>query len=111
MNKNAEKAVNQVLKLREQITTSKYSEMFNFSIYNGWIKKQLLIPLKEIKHLLTLNTLSLQNSKEQINSQLQIETTPTKAALLTASKVRVNMRIQEIKKHIESMDMYIDKLS
>jgi LysM repeat protein len=60
--------------LKKDIESSKYKEMFNFNIYNSWIKKQIIIPLKQIKDLLNSNLIKLQETLKQITNQIK-ETT------------------------------------
>ena len=45
INNQASKAVGQSIDLKKLIEKSKYTQMFNFSIYNSWIKKQILSQL------------------------------------------------------------------
>jgi hypothetical protein len=49
---------------------SKYNEIFNFGIYNNWIKKQILEPLNEIEYLLNKNMELLVNTKISIEKQI-----------------------------------------
>jgi hypothetical protein len=45
--------------------------MFNFSIYNSWIKKQIITPLEQIKDLLNSNLLKLKETLKQITNQIK----------------------------------------
>ncbi len=110
INKSASNAINTNIKLKDEIKTSKYKEMFNFWIYNSWIKKQIYIPLVEIKELLAKNKEALVKQKIEIIEQLSITDDPSKSWPLTASKTRLGIRIEEIEKHISKMDLYINKL-
>jgi hypothetical protein len=44
--------------------------MFNFSIYNSWIKKQIYIPLKQILYLLQKNLDKLNENKTNIETEI-----------------------------------------
>ena len=110
INNQANKAVNQSIDLKKWIEKSKYSEMFNFWIYNSWIKKQILIPLEEIHKLLVQNINLLERQVSEIDIQLDIELDSSKKWALSMSKTRSIMRSEEIKKHIENMEVYIEKL-
>jgi hypothetical protein len=48
--------------------------MFNFNIYNSWIKKQIITPLEQIQDLLNSNLIKLKESLEKIRKQIK-ETT------------------------------------
>jgi len=110
INKNASDAVNTSIKLRKKIESSKYHEMFNFSIYNSWIKKQIYIPLQQISDLLNVNLEKLKKNKETIEKQILETTDQSLQWPLFASKTRTIMRIEDVEKHINSINVYIEKL-
>ena len=110
INNQASKAVDQSIDLKKLIEKSKYSEMFNFSIYNSWIKKQILIPLEQIHDLLVQNVSLLETQVWDIDAQLSAELDSSKSGALSMSKTRSIMRSDEIKKHIENMEVFIEKL-
>jgi hypothetical protein len=84
--------------------------MFNFSIYNSWIKKQILTPLEQILELLNKNLEILKQSKISIEKQISETTDPSFKLPLVASKTRMEIKIEEIQKHIERINIYIEKL-
>jgi len=45
--------------------------MFNFSIYNSWIKKQIHIPLKQVLDLLQKNLDKLKENEYSIEFKIQ----------------------------------------
>ncbi|MDP2090749.1 MAG: hypothetical protein Q8K30_04070 [Candidatus Gracilibacteria bacterium] len=110
INQNADKSINTNIKLKEEINNSEYKEMFNFSIYNSWIKRQILTPLEQISELLSKNLNILSNRKQSIEKQILETTDPSLKGPLVASKTRVEMKIVEIQKHLEKINIYIDKL-
>ncbi len=110
INQNADSSINTNIKLKEEINTSEYKEMFNFSIYNSWIKRQIITPLAQISELLSKNLNILSNSKQNIEKQILETTDPSLKWPLVASKTRVEMKIVEIQKHLEKINIYIDKL-
>lgn len=110
INQNADKSINTNIKLKEEINNSEYKEMFNFSIYNSWIKRQILTPLEQISELLSKNLNILSNRKQSIEKQILETTDPSLKWPLVASKTRVEMKIVEIQKHLEKINIYIDKL-
>ncbi len=110
INNQANKAVNQTIDLKILIEKSKYSQMFDFNIYNAWIKKQILVPLEEIKLLLQQNIDFFDKQISEIESQLTQDLDSSKSAALSISKTRAFMRSDEIKLQIENIEKYIQKL-
>lgn len=110
INENAWSAVDTSINLKKIIESSKYNEMFNFSIYNSWIKKQILIPLLQIVELLEKNLNILKEQNEAIWKQIENTPDPSLSWPLLASKTRIEMRIVEIEKHIGGISGYIGKL-
>ncbi len=110
INKNASNAVDSSLNLKDVINKSKYKKMFNFSIYNSWIKKQIYIPLSEILKLLEKNLNSLKLNLENIEKEILKTTDESFKWPLVASKTRTQIQIQNLEKHILWIKHYIDKL-
>lgn len=110
INNQANKAVNQIIDLKILIEKSKYSQMFDFNIYNSWIKKQILVPLEEIKLLLQKNIDFFEKQISEIESQMTQNLDSSKSAALSISKTRALMRSDEIKLQIENIAKYIQKL-
>ena len=110
INNNASSAVNISIKLKKKIKESKYKEMFNFSIYNSWIKKQILVPLEQINDLLQKNLEKLKENKRNIEKQILETKDQSLQAPLVASKTRTIMRIEDVEKHINVIKVYINKL-
>lgn len=110
INKNAINSTNSNIKLKECIKDSKYKEMFEFNIYNSWIKKQLITPLTEIKDLLQKNLDKLILNKENIEKQIINTMDESLKWPLKLTKQRSIMRIEELKNNIASIQEYINKL-
>ena len=110
INLYASRSVDRSLELKKEIKTSKYKEMFNFSIYNSWIKKQIYIPLEQIVKLLEKNLGILKTKKESIKKQILQTKDPSLQCPLIANKKRIEMRIVEIEKHIKKINIYMNKL-
>jgi len=75
--------------------------MFNFSIYNSWIKKQILVPLEQIIDLLQKNLEKLKLNKINIEKQISETTDQSLQAPLVASKTRTIIKIDDVEKHIK----------
>ena len=110
INLNAEKAIETNTKLKKEIKDSKYSEMFNFSIYNSWMKKQIHTPLKQISDLLELNLNKLKTHKQNIERQISETTDMSLQGPLVASKTRTEMSVKDVGKYIKGINIYINKL-
>ena len=110
INKYADNSVNTNLKLKDAINSSTYKEMFNFFIYNSWIKKQIIIPLEQIFELLNKNLEILKQNKISIEKQINETLDPSFKWPLIASKTRMEMKIVDIDKHVERISVYIEKL-
>ncbi|MFC1797801.1 hypothetical protein ACFLY2_01120 [Patescibacteria group bacterium] len=67
--------------------------MFNFSIYNSWIKKQISIPLEQISDLLQKNLDKLKENKQHIEKQITETSDQSLQGPLVANKTRMQMRI------------------
>lgn len=110
INKYADNSIKTNLKLKQEIIDSQYKDMFNFSIYNWWIKKQILTPLVQIFELLEKNLNILNENKISITRQIKDTTDPSLSGPLVASKTRIEMKIEELEKHKSMIKIYIDKL-
>ena len=110
INNNASNSVNTSIKLKTTIEKSKYNKMFNFTIYNTWIKKQILTPIEQIKKLLNTNLDKLIETFDLIEIQIKDTTDESLKWPLTANKLRLKKKIFDIKNHIKAMDIYINKL-
>jgi len=110
INNHASNSVDTSITLKKDIKESKYKEMFNFSIYNSWIKKQIFIPLQQITELLEKNLNILKNTKEKIERQINSTTDQSLQWPLVANKKRIEMRISDIEKHMKKIWVYMWKL-
>jgi len=110
INDTAQNTVVQVLELKNAITSSRYSDMFRFEVYNTWIKKQISTPLKEILSLLESSRDTLILTQENINTQIK---NTKKAELqwpLKLQLTRIEMQIQETENFIPKLQNSIDSL-
>lgn len=110
INNHASDAVNTSIILKKDIKKSKYKKMFNFNIYNTWIKKQIYTPLEQILELLQKNLYILKDEKLSIKNIIIKTTDPSLQWALVVSKKRIELRITEIKKHMLKISLYMKKL-
>ncbi len=110
INNIADDSINISVELKKDIKASKYNSMFNYEIFNNWLKKEIKYPLEQLKKLLEKNLERIQDEKQSTNEQIAKTKDQKNIWALVSSQKRVEMRIEEIKKHIESIDFYIKKL-
>lgn len=111
INSSANNAINDSIMLKEKLFKSKHREIFNYWIYNNWIKKQVLEPLKEIYNLVKTNLDILVQTTDTVGKQILQTSDDSYKWVLNAQKVRLEMRIEELKKHLELINVYITKIS
>lgn len=110
VNKNANNSVNKNLELIKELKASDFDKIFDYNLYNYWLKKQIATPIIWIIELLEKNIKVLDNqifenekiiqNTENINNQNQI----------IFSIERLKSRKNEIEKHIFTMKSYLEKL-
>lgn len=110
VNKNANNSVNKNLELIKELKASDFDKIFDYNLYNSWLKKQISTPIIWIIELLEKNIKVLDNqifenekivqNTENINNQNQI----------IFSIERLKSRKNEIEKHIFTMKSYLEKL-
>lgn len=110
INDSAQDAVLQVLELKNTITSSRYSDMFRFEVYNNWIKKQISTPLKEILSLLESSRDTLLLTQENIIAQIQNTKKIELQWPLKLQLTRIEMQIQETENFIPKLQNSIDSL-
>lgn len=110
INKATNNAIETNVKLKSKLKQSRYSEMFNFKIYNSWIRKQILDPLTEIYEILDANYKLLFDTIGWIDKQITETKNVSLQAPLIAQKKRLEMKREEIEKHINMIAKYLYKL-
>ena len=98
------------VKLKATIERSRYKDMFCFEVYNGWIKKQIASPLREIDKLLQKNLDWLQNSKADVQRQIDATKKTDLLAALTLSSKRIQKAIWEIQQARKLFEKMLQKL-
>jgi|GEM_PF-2782649 len=98
-------------KLKKQIHDIKELEMFNFDLYNSWLKKQILSPLKQIEYILTRNLKLLEDNLKNINKQIEISNNQNHITILNKTKYRNNLVINELIKNKNNIEKYISMLN
>lgn len=106
----ANNAINLNKDLKNKLTNSKYSSIFNFYIYNNWIKKQIKDPLVSIYELLEKNNTMLKNSIESINKEILNSNNEKLNSSLLLQEKRLQMQLEKIIQHKNIIWCYIEKI-
>lgn len=109
INKNTEKSINENLKFFDILKNSEFDEIFDYNIYNSWLKKQIKEPIKWIISLLEKNVEIIKN---EIKSNFWNETVSDEKLknYLEIAKNRLFMKKESLEKNIISMKWYLTKL-
>ena len=107
----ASQATNDSVELRKILEASKYKDIFNFTKYGNWTKKQILEPIEEIYLLLSKNHDTIKISRESLNSQIEKIQDPSLKKPLILQKERLEIQIQSIERILKMLDGYKEKLS
>ncbi len=110
INTSAQQAVLEVLSLRNTISNSRYKDMFSFSVYNGWIKKQISKPLEDILSLLQSNKEVIENSLEEIDKQISSTQKIDYISVLKLQKKRLKMQLKTINEQLPMLENSIASL-
>lgn len=110
INKATNNAIETNVKLKSKLKQSRYGEMFNFKLYNSWIRKQILDPLTEIYEILEVNDRLLFDTIDSMEKQILETKEVALQAPLIAQKKRLEMKKEEIERHINMIAKYLYKL-
>lgn len=110
MNEKAWSAVDSVVELRKILKDSKYKEIFNFTKYGEWVKRQILEPINEIYELLTKNLKNLKQSIAELDAQISKTSDPSLKRPLELQKTRFEMQIESFGRVIGMLEGYKEKL-
>lgn len=110
VNKNAKNAMEKNLELVEKMKNSEYNDIFDYILYNSWLKKQIATPIKWIIEMLQENIFLIE--KEIENTEKTLEKTDDEKLKwhLEVSKNKLLMKKDEIEKHLLAMKWYLLKL-
>lgn len=108
--KESEIAVKNSLNLGKKLQNSKYNDIFDFSVYNSWIKKQIYDPIDEVEKLLTKNLEVIVETMKDIKNQINITEEKSFKDALSLQEKRLEIRVEEIEKFIALIKSYKEKL-
>lgn len=98
-------------KLRALLESSQYKDIFNFSKYGNWVKKQILEPIEEILLLLEKNHVILEKAIESLDTEILSTTNSSHKSVLALQKERLEIQAKSFEKNINLMRKYKEKLS
>lgn len=110
VNKNAEKSMKENKELVDLMKNSKYDEIFDYNLYNSWIKKQIIIPIKWIIDLLKTNVILIELEIEN-NKDTEKNTNDEKLKWhIKVANTRLLIKKEQIEKQLKTMQWYLLKL-
>jgi bifunctional pyridoxal-dependent enzyme with beta-cystathionase and maltose regulon repressor activities len=98
------------MNLKNEINSSRYSDMFQFETYHGWIKKQISKPLEDILSLLEKNKNVLEKTYEDIAQQIKNTEKIELQAPLKLQNKRVKIQLKQLEEYIPMLEESISKL-
>lgn len=111
INNLALNSTNLSIKLRKKLQNSDYKNIFNFTKYDSWLKKQIILPLKNLIEVLEKNEKILKNNIKSIENQiLQIEDSSLQKPL-ELQKIRLENQLENISKTIINLKSQISKVN
>lgn len=109
LNKNIEKSIDLNWKLKNEIKNSQYKDIYDFNIYNSWIKKELYMPLHEFKILLESNLNDIHKQINKLNNTIEKQKDENKK-VLELQKMRLDLFWKNIYDRIEQINYYLTSL-
>lgn len=96
--------------LIETIKNSKYNEIFDYKVYNSWLKKQIINPIKWVIELLEKNIKIIENQILEIQNNIEAEKQEKLKVHLKVAKENLTIRKNDILKQKEIMQKLLEKL-
>lgn len=103
------------MKLRKELESSKYKEIFNFVKYDSWIKVQILEPIDEILALLYTNKETITKTLAELDEKVYKKPGDnfwgaSFTSTMQVQKERFEMQIASIDRMIAMLETYKTKL-
>lgn len=111
VNKEVNSAMNENLQLINKIKESSFNSIFNYWIYNSWLKQKIANPIKWIIKILETNISIIED--EIKNNSITINNLKDNKLIsnVELSNVRLNMKKEEIQWYLINMNWYLLKLN
>ncbi len=110
VNKCASKIIKQIWKIKNRIKNSEFEEIFNFQIFNSWVKNQIYIPIFNIKKLLSKNLDIILKLESDLEKQIVNTNKDSLKLPLELQVKRLNIQKKQISKNINFIEIYLEKL-
>ena len=101
VNLHANMSVQDTLLLRRLLGTSSYSKIFNFPLFDSWIRDQVLQPIDEIITLLERNRQMLQKTFSDADATSQNMTDSVGKSTIDLANNRLGIQIENIEKQLK----------
>lgn len=101
VNSSAEKSVRDTLLLRRLLEQSQYREIFNFPLFESWIRNQVIQPIDEIIILLEKNRDILQRTLSETSATTQKMVDSNGKAAIHIANDRLTMQVENIEKQLK----------
>ncbi len=97
--------------INQELKNKDFKDIFDFKIYNYWLKKQIIIPLKSIKKILKENILKIKYEIDNSNKNIKLTKDKNLKANLELAKLRLEMNKKNLQINYENLGNYINKLN
>lgn len=96
--------------LKQRLEASKYNSIFNFNIYNNWIKKQIKDPLVSIQELLEKNSKMIQISIKWLQKQIYDTFEEKLKAPLILQEKRLQIQQEQTNNYKNIIESYMKRI-
>lgn len=111
INNLALNSTNLSIKLRKKLQNSDYKNIFNFTKYDSWLKKQIILPMENLIEVLEKNEKILKNNIKSIENQILQTQDSSLQKPLELQKIRLENQLENISKMIINLKSQISKVN
>lgn len=111
INNLALNSTNLSIKLRKKLQNSDYKNIFNFTKYDSWLKKQIILPMENLIEVLEKNEKILKNNIKSIENQILQTQDSSLQKPLELQKIRLENQLENISKTIINLKSQISKVN
>lgn len=111
VNKEVNSAMDKNLQLINKIKESSFNSIFNYWIYNSWLKQKIANPIKWIIKMLETNIFIIEEEIKNNSTTINNLKDNKLISNVELSNVRLNMKKEEIQWYLINMNWYLLKLN
>lgn len=111
INNLASVSIDKSLKLKKKLQNSDYKNIFNFTKYDSWLKKQIILPMENLKNVLLKNEEILNSTIKSLENQIIQTQDSSFQKPLELQKIRLQNQLENIIKMRENIENQISKIS